>query len=98
MDQSAAEEVWQERMDEMSEEEMEQAFPHMMLQMMGEMETMIGDLGPGETRPQAEVRSPPEGEMWVWIAGHVELLRILEHVRVAEAGQCLAYLTHFGSG
>lgn len=46
---AAAEEQWQERMEDMSEEDMEAAFPHMMLQMMGEMEELVGDLDPNDT-------------------------------------------------
>ena len=46
---AAAEEEWQERMEDMSEEDMEAAFPHLMLQMMGEMEELVGDLDPDDT-------------------------------------------------
>lgn len=48
-ERAAAQEEWQERMEDMSEDEMEAAFPHLMLQMMGEMEELVGNLDPDAT-------------------------------------------------
>jgi SMI1 / KNR4 family (SUKH-1) len=47
-ERAAAEEEWHERVEEMSEEEMEAAFPHLMLQMMGEMDRLVSDLDPND--------------------------------------------------
>lgn len=43
-ERAAAEEQWQEQIEGMSEEELESAFPHMMLEMMGGVEDLMGEL------------------------------------------------------
>ncbi len=51
-ERALAEEQWQEKMDGMSDEDMEGLFPHMMMQMIENSEQMVKDLDLGDPPPE----------------------------------------------